>query len=111
MKMLGRLLILLALLLGAGVYTGLIPLQLPGRAAFEDARRPPLYRWQDAKGQPVYGSQPPAGVKAEVVQDQGRMSTLPATKIPEPPKKELPPGVTIQQLATERAINQATGGK
>ncbi|GAB2893623.1 hypothetical protein GCM10027046_23260 [Uliginosibacterium flavum] len=70
-----------------------------------------LYRWKDAKGQFTYGTQPPPNAKAELVADKGMMSSVPATKIPEPPKKELPPGVTIQQLATERAIEQATGAK
>mgnify|MGYP006335218963 CR=1 FL=1 len=71
----------------------------------------PLYRWKDARGQFTYGTQPPPNARAELVADKGTMSSVPATEIPEPPKKELPPGVTIQQLATERAIEHATGAK
>lgn len=106
--MAGRIAILCLALAGIAWYAGWLPagaLDLPQAAA------PTLYRWQDAQGRTVYGNTPPAGIKTEPVADSGRMSTVPATKIPEPPKKELPPGVTIQQLATERAIEQATGAK
>lgn len=107
--MFGKILLLALILTGAAWYAGWLP-SLPGES-LSQATAPTLYRWQDAQGRPVYGTEPPAGVKASVVADKGQMSTVPATKIPEPPRKELPDGVTIQQLATERAINQATGGK
>lgn len=105
---------LLLALVGVAVCAGVLPRiptdVLPLPAAMQPTP-PQLYRWKDAKGQLTYGTQPPAGAKAEAVVDKGTMSTVPATKIPEPPKKELPPGATIQQLATERAIDQATGAK
>lgn len=106
-----RIAILSLALAGAAWYAGWLP-RLPGEVlALPNATAPTLYRWQDAQGRPVYGTEPPAGVKTTAMEDKGQMSTVPATKIPEPPRKELPDGVTIQQLATERAINQATGGK
>lgn len=112
-----RLGFLLAILIGLAAYAGYLPrvsrelLALPEAVAPTLTAPPVLYRWKDAKGQLVYGTQPPPGVKAETVADKGSVSTVPATKIPEAPRKELPPGVTIQQLATERAIDQATGVK
>jgi len=119
-----RIPLLLAVLLGVALWSGLFGpalarLQswtastasaLPLPQAMQAAPTQ-LYRWKDAKGQFTYGTQPPPNAKAEMVADKGMMSSVPATKIPEPPKKELPPGVTIQQLATERAIEQATGAK
>lgn len=107
---------LLAVLAGVAWYAGWLPrlTQLAtGTLALPEVMppAPQLFRWKDARGQITYGTQPPPGVKAEPVADKGTMSMVPAAKIPEPPKKELPPGVTIQQLATERAIDQATGAK
>ena len=107
------LLILLALAVWAGLLPPLPAAWRPSAIAWPDAPAPQLYRWQDPQGRVTYGSRPPAGVKAEAVADKGTLSVVPATKPPaaKTAPRQLPPGVTIQQLATERAIEQATGDK
>jgi len=112
------LVILLVVLIGVAAWAGLFPQgavkalsALPEAIVLPQAHPAPLFRWKDAQGHLVYGTEPPPGVKAERVEDKGTMSSVPATKIPDPPKKELPAGVTLQQLATERAIEQAAGAK
>lgn len=106
MKRIAALLLLLALLAGAW-HAGLLPTHwLPADTPANPAE---LYRWRDAQGRWLYGNSVPAGVQAEPLDARDRLSVVPATPIPAAPSKELPEGVSIQQLATERAIEQAAG--
>ena len=118
MKLRRVILVLLVVLIGAAVWAGWLPqgatqalATLPAGIALPQAKPTPMFRWKDASGHWVYGAEPSPRAKAERVEDKGTVSIVPATKIPDPPKKELPAGTTLQQLATERAIEQATGSK
>lgn len=111
-----RLLCLLLVVVAAAMYFGLGGLSLPSTVtqlleiAPPTAEAPPVYRWKDAQGRIHYGNEPPVGVRAEIASG-GTVNTL---SLPTPAK---PPGAaasapvaepTLQQMATERAIEQAT---
>ena len=112
-----RYLVLAVLIGGAGLYytQGNFSLEqawgrLRAQAGATAPVAAPIYRWQDAQGNVHYGSEVPAGIKAEVA-SHGSVNTLsmPAPIKLEAPKKETAePEKTIQQMATERAIEQAT---
>lgn len=116
-----RPLVLAAILIGIASAAGFIPWQkllnkaesavAEVKASGPAPESSPVYRWKDAQGNLVMGSNPPPGVKATKVEDNGRVTTMPAIKVP-PPESEhsaaLPEGKSMQQALTDRAIEQST---
>lgn len=113
--MLLRTLALLALAIGLAWYFDLLPPAL--RAGFGQAARSvqqaapapeatPMYKWTDAKGQVVYGNQPPAGRKAERLSgERGSVSVVEATKLPPPAPSQPAAGEpTLRDKMMDRAI-------
>lgn len=109
-----RLLCLLLVVVAAAMYFGLGGLSLPGTVtqllniAPPSAEAPPVYRWKDAQGRIHYGNEPPVGVSAEKATG-GTVSTLTMPKAREPVASAPVAEPTLQQMATDRAIEQATG--
>lgn len=70
---------------------------------------PPLYKWTDAQGRVSYGTQPPAGRRAQRV--HGNVSVLPATPVPaatSSPRAGDEDTRSLQERAMERAVDGAT---
>lgn len=64
----------------------------------------PVYRWTDSRGQVNYGNQPPPGVKAEALGEQGALSVLPAPPVvPRPAVRVEPPPVSAPSPAPAAA--------
>lgn len=72
---------------------GVMCMLLGGVAAAET-----VYRWQDAKGQVNYGTQPPPGVRAEPIGGRGSVSVMPAP----PPAAATPPAEDATAARVER---------
>ena len=66
----------------------------------------PVYRWKDEHGRFTYGSQPPAGRKAERVRAEDRMSVL----NPPQPKPASPAAMPAVQDLKEKMIERAVEG-
>lgn len=69
----------------------------------------PVYRWKDEQGRFAYGSQPPAGRKAERVRAEDRMSVL-SPPMPKPVSPAATPAAQVQDLK-EKMIERAVAGE
>lgn len=73
----------------------------------------PMYKWKDAKGQVVYGNQPPPGQPAERLSgERGSVSVVEATKLPPPaPSQPAAGDPTLRDKMMDRVIDGPPPGR